>query len=359
MILAPVFISIFIIASFNPVASRKWRDTGGTIALEEAWTVPALLDQIISNVGGAPLSSSLEQLAANLLDIHNQRLSDMNANGIDFMVISCASPCIQGISDPVLAEQMAVDVNNQLAASISNSTDRFGGFASLSMHNATAAALELNRTVTELGFLGALVNDYQQSGADNTTLLFYDQPEYDVFWQMVTDLDVPVYFHPRDNIAQISQLMFSHARYLEGPAQEFATTLSTHILGLCTDGVFDRFPKLKIIVGHLGERIPSDLFRIDEQLRRQLPQGLPMLRNASSYWRTNLFETTSGNFATPLLKFHIDQIGLDRILYSVDYPFASISEGAAWIDSLSGHMDQRATDSLKRGVAIDLLKLNQ
>ncbi|KAF8882799.1 hypothetical protein BD779DRAFT_1674761 [Infundibulicybe gibba] len=240
MILTPIFIFIFAIVLSDPVVSRKWRDTGGTIVLEEAWTIPPLLDQIIAEaVGGAPLGSSVQQLAVNLLDIHDQRLSGMNANGVDFMVISCASPCIQGISDPVLAEQMAVDVNNQLAASISNSTDRFGGFASLSMHNATAAAMELKRTVTELGFLGALVNDYQQSGADNTTLLFYDQPEYDVFWQMVTDLDVPVYFHPRSNIDQISQLLYSHASYLEGPSQEFAVTLSTHILGLCTNGVFE------------------------------------------------------------------------------------------------------------------------
>jgi len=82
------------------------------------------------------------------------------------MVISCAEPCIQGISDPVQAQQMSVHVNNVLAATISNNTERFGGFASLAMQNATAAALELERTVKEFGFLGALVNDYQQSGPD-------------------------------------------------------------------------------------------------------------------------------------------------------------------------------------------------
>ncbi|KAF8882802.1 hypothetical protein BD779DRAFT_1541567 [Infundibulicybe gibba] len=310
MIFAPIFVFIFAIASPNLVASRKLRDTGGTIALEEAWTIPALLDQITpAAAGGAPLGLSFEQLIADLLDIHNQRLSDMNANGVDF--------------------QMAVDVNNQLAASISNSTDRFGGFAS------------------------ALVNDYQQSGADNSEMYHYfchtallRPTEYDVFWQMVTDLDVPVYFHPRPNIAQISQLLFTHAPFLQGPSQEFAATLSTHILGLCTNGVFDRFPKLKIIVGHLGERIPSDLFRIDDQLQRQVPEGLPMLRNASSYWRTNLFETTSGNFATPFSS-------------SISTKLVSMSEGATWVDSLDGSMDRGDTDSIRRGVAMDLLKLNQ
>ncbi|EEB93055.1 hypothetical protein MPER_08344 [Moniliophthora perniciosa FA553] len=134
------------------------------------------------------------ELRANLLDIHNQRLTQMDEKGIDFMVLSCASPCIQGIPDPDNAAIMAVHVNNVLASAISNNTARFGAFAALSMHNASVAAQELNRTVKELGFLGALVNDYQQSGMDNDTLtlLFYDQPEYDVFWEMVTDLDVPV-----------------------------------------------------------------------------------------------------------------------------------------------------------------------
>ncbi|KAF9007029.1 hypothetical protein BDQ17DRAFT_1351279, partial [Cyathus striatus] len=219
------------------VNARKWHDTGsGTIVFEEAWIPQELLFQIPNSV--AALGGTNAELKANLLDIHNQRLLLMNQNNIDFMVLSCAQPCIQGISDPDVAANTAVMVNNQLAASISNSTARFGAFASLSMHNGTVAAQELKRTVTELGFLGALVNDYQQSGADNATLLFYDQPEYDVFWQMVSDLNVPIYFHPRSNIAQISSLLYHHATFLLGPAQEFAATLSTHILGLCTNGVF-------------------------------------------------------------------------------------------------------------------------
>ncbi|KAG6820544.1 hypothetical protein H0H93_015429 [Arthromyces matolae] len=166
------------------------------------------------------------------------------------MVLSCASPCVQGVSDPVAAAALAVNVNNQMAAAISNNTARFGGFATLSMHNATEAAQELRRTVKELGFLGALVNDYQQSGPDNgeshiacdasqhldldiplETLIFYDQPEFDVFWQTVTELDVPIYFHPRSNIAQVQTLLFGHAPFLKGPSEEYAVTLANHILG--------------------------------------------------------------------------------------------------------------------------------
>ncbi|KAF8578083.1 amidohydrolase 2 [Ramaria rubella] len=281
----------------------------------------------------------------------------MDESGVDFMVLSCATPCIQGISDPVAAEAMAKTVNNQLAEAIANNTLRFGGFAALAMHNATTAAQELKRAVNELGFLGALLNDYQQSGPDNETLLYYDQPEYDVFWQMVTDLEVPVYFHPRGGIAQLVALEYQQAIWLNGPAQSYAVTLSNHILGLCVNGVFDRFPKLKVAVGHLGERIPSDLFRIDEQLIRQVPEGMPMLRNVSSYWRTNLFETTSGNFATDLIFFHIGQIGLDRILYSVDYPYLTMTEGAAWVNGLP--LNNEDLLALKRGHAIEFLGLNK
>ncbi|KAJ6499102.1 amidohydrolase 2 [Mycena sanguinolenta] len=332
------------------VSARLWNDTGsGSIIFEEAWTTSILPN--FSTFG--PVTTPL------LLDIHNERLASMDANGVDYMVISCASPCIQGISDPVAAEEMARVVNDQLAADIQNNTLRFGGFASLSMHNATNAAQELKRAVEELGFLGALINDYQESGPDSATLLFYDQPEYDVFWEMVTELDVPVYLHPRENIAQVQAFLYAHAPWLEGAPQEFADTLSTHILGLCTNGVFDRFPNLTIIVGHLGERIPSDLWRIDDQLAKQFVNGMPMLRNVSSYWETNLLETTSGNFATELFNFHANQIGLNRILYSVDYPFIAIEQGAVWLDGQMETMNPEDFLALKRGMAIDVLHLNR
>lgn len=109
----------------------------------------------------------------------------------------------------------------------------------------------------------------------------------------------------------------------------------------------------------LGERIPSDLWRIDDQLARQVPEGMPMLRNLSSYWRTNLFETTSGNFATDLVNFHASQIGLDRILYSVDYPYVPMEQGAAWLKRLSKTMLRKDLLALKRGLAVEVLHLNR
>ncbi|TDL26327.1 hypothetical protein BD410DRAFT_578975 [Rickenella mellea] len=259
-----ILITFSICVFLSAVQARKWNDTGkGAIILEESWAIPDIIATTNNLV--LPAGLTLAQLQADLLDIHNQRLAAMDASGIDFMVLSCITPCVQGISDPAAAAALATKINNEMAAAISNNTMRFGGFASLSMHDPAAAAQELNRTVVEFGFLGALLNDYQQSGPDNATLLYYDQPAYDVFWSMAQTLDVPVYLHPRIPIPQITALEYAHSPFLIAAPQEFAVTLSNHIMGITANGVFDRFPRLKFIVGHLGERIPSDLGRIDKK----------------------------------------------------------------------------------------------
>ncbi|KAJ3874734.1 amidohydrolase 2 [Lentinula edodes] len=358
--IAVVFSTLLFINQHVEARTIHWHNTGnGSIALEEAWLVP----ELGVSLAAPPLGQTSAELNANLLDIHNQRLAHMDATQVDFMVLSCASPCIQGISDPSTAESTAVRINNELAAQISdpsagNSTGRFGAFAALSMHNATAAAAELRRTVEELGFLGALVNDYQQSGANNDTLLFYDQPEYDIFWSTVIELDVPVYFHPRTNVAPISTLLYTQAPWLRGAGQEFAVTLSNHILGLCTNGVFDRFPSLKIIVGHMGERIPSDLDRIDKEIARQKVLGMPMLRNVSSYFETNIWTTSSGSFSPALLEYHKEEIGLERIMYSIDYPFETMEDGKVFLDELEDELTEEELRKFTRETAIALLKLD-
>ncbi|KJA22657.1 hypothetical protein HYPSUDRAFT_66874 [Hypholoma sublateritium FD-334 SS-4] len=357
----PARIFSVVLLSFAPyVSARQWRDTGtGFIVLEEAWTIPELLFQLPNNTA-PPLGVTFAELQANLLDIHNQRLQGMNENNVDFMVLSCSSPCIQGIADPQTAAETAVTVNNRLAAAISNNTERFGGFASLAMHNATVAAAELTRAVKELGFLGVLLNDYQQSGSDGLTPLYYDQPEYDIFWQTLSDLDVPLYLHPRTDVPPILTFQYSHSPFLIGPAQQFAATLSGHVLGLCANGIFDRFPKAKLIVGHFGERIPSDLIRIESQLLKQVPFGLPMKQNVSTYWSKNIFETSSGNFATNLLKFHIEEIGLKQIMYSIDYPYVNMQDGTTWIDTLpKGVLNAQDFASFSRELAINILRLNE
>ncbi|KAJ7074686.1 amidohydrolase 2 [Mycena amicta] len=354
MIASLLFALLF--AALQGTNGRKWNNTGkGSIAFEEAWTTPAMIQ--LTGAGGG--SSTIQ---TNLLDIHNQRLRAMDAAGVDFVVLSCANPCTQGIADQATAEAAARTFNDDLAAAISNNTLRFGGFATLAMHDPSVAAQELRRAVVELRFLGALLNDYQISGPNNDTLLFYDQPAYDIFWETVTELDVPVYLHPRTNIKEIQTLLYGHASWLAGASQGFAATLSTHILGICGNGVFDRFPSLQILVGHLGERIPSDLWRIDNALAGVIGGSTtfpPMNQTIAHYLRHNILETTSGNFATSLLKYHAAQIGFDRILYSVDYPFVAFELGEAWLQELEGALHPRDLLALKRGRAIEVLHLER
>ncbi|KAL3462642.1 amidohydrolase family protein [Aspergillus heterothallicus] len=333
---------------------KRWNNTGtGTIVFEEAVSLD--YPEFEKTIAAPIIGQTYQDLIDNLGDVHNQRLRWMDETGVDYMVLSLTSPGIQGISDPTLAERLATRANNDFASLISNNTMRFGAFAALSMHNATQAGIELRRCVQDFGFHGALLNDYQQAGEDNNTLLYYDQPEYDPFWKVVTELDVPIYLHPRSPTPLVYEQSFEHAKWLLGAPHQFTVMLSNHIVGLCTNGVFDRFPKLKIIVGHLGERIPSDFWRLDEMLARKASQGMPMKRRMSDYWRTNIWETTTGNFWTDLLDFHLSLLGNDRILYSVDYPFNMLQEGSKWLRTLP--YNHKLKMDLVRNNAIKLLRL--
>lgn len=150
---------------------------------------------------------------------------------------------------------------------------RFQGFASLSMHDPAEAAEELTRAVKELGLIGCMLNDCnppqrpmidfegQSSGPDGDTMLFYDSDDYDIFWKTVQELDVPVYMHPRLASPTIwKQLWNDRAGWV---AHTFSTGVSIHTLGLCGNGVFDRFPKVQFVIGHLGEGLPADIWRLD------------------------------------------------------------------------------------------------
>ena len=131
------------------------------------------------------------------------------------------------------------------------------------MHDPRQAADELRRVVTTYGFKGALVNDTQRAGPDGDDMIFYDQPEWDVFWSTVTELDVPFYLHPRNPTGTIHDKLWADRKWLVGPPLSFAQGVSLHLLGMVTNGVFDRHPKLQIVIGHLGEHLPFDLWRIN------------------------------------------------------------------------------------------------
>lgn len=205
------------------------------------------------------------------------------------------------------------------------------------MHDPKEAAAELKRCVTQLGFKGALVNDTQRAGADGDEMIFYDGHEWDVFWSTVTELDVPFYLHPRNPTGTIHDKLWAKRKWLIGPPLSFAQGVSLHLLGMVTNGVFDRHPKLQVIIGHLGEHIPFDLWRINhwfEDVKK--PLGLSCKKTIREYFAENIWITTSGHFSTPTLEYCITELGgADRILFSIDYPFESFGDACDWYDGVT------------------------
>lgn len=251
----------------------------GTIAFEEAFLDPShpevleslqhLLTPSKQDEKSSPTESRFKAL---LEDIHGTRLKEMDAEGVDFMVLSLTSPGVQGEGDVAKAEEMAFNSNNYLATQVRMNPTRFGGLAALSMHNPSQAAHELTRAVKQLGMYGGLVNDYQSIQGEEKKKKFFDTPDYDIFWQTVEQLDVPIYFHPRYPAASEYKERWATRQRLIGAGVSFHLDLSYHIYAICSSGrtftyqvreplvtkishlgIFDRFPKVQIVAGHLGE----------------------------------------------------------------------------------------------------------
>lgn len=232
----------------------------GTVAIEEAvvnpddiaWLAETGALYAPSNASG---QSSHHALTQKLADIHDQRLQRMDAEGVDYMLLSITSPCCQGEPDATKANKLAVTSNDWLAREVAHNPSRFGGLAALSMHDATEAAVELRRAVKELGMFGALLNDFQSVGPNGAGAKYYDGDEYHVFWKTVEELDVPVYMHPRYPPAPELQPdgKYGPRKHLIGAAVQFHLDLSFHIYALCSSGIFDLFPRAQIVAGHLGE----------------------------------------------------------------------------------------------------------
>lgn len=310
----------------------------GKIALEEAFEMAGMEEKSKREAEYYINPADHERYVRQISDINDERVKLSDAHGIGYTILSLTVPGIQGISDQAAAEKRATEVNDWVADKMKGKRDRLGAFAALSMHDPVQAGKELTRAVKELGFHGALLCDFQHAGANGETYLFYDQPRYDDFWKVVVDLDVPVYIHPAAPTDVMYEKLYAQRKYLIGPPLSFANGVNLHLLGLITNGVFDRFPRLKIIVGHLGEHIPFDFWRINhwfEDVKKPLAKaqgGVMCKGTVYDYFKKNIWLTTSGHFSTHTLKYVVDEIGADRVLFSVDYPYETIENCSAWYD---------------------------
>jgi 2,3-dihydroxybenzoate decarboxylase len=298
----------------------------GKIGLEEHFAI----NETIGDSRGFVDEATWIDLRARLLDFQEKRLAQMDAFGIERMILSLNAPAVQRIDDTKKAAEIARIANDLLAGEIAKRPDRFCGFAALAMQDPDGAALELERCIKDYGFKGALVNGYSQAG-DPENCLYYDVKDYWPFWGVVESLDVPFYLHPRE---PSQRRAYDGHPWLIGPAYGFAAETGLHALRLMGSGLFDKYPKLTIILGHLGEALPFNLYRIDQRIGWS-PMGYPAKRKISEYFAENFFITTAGNFRTQTLIDAMLEIGADRILFSTDYPFEQIGEAAEWFDGAS------------------------
>jgi len=295
----------------------------GKIALEEHFVLAETMD---TSYAVRDLPPETRQ---KILDLGSGRIADMDRGGLDICILSLTAPGVQGVPNVAQAVAQARRTNDYLAENIAKNPKRLKGFATLPMQDPDAAARELARCVKELGFCGALVNGFSQI-AEVDSAVYYDLPQYRPFWATVQELNVPFYLHPRDPLAG-TQPCYDGYHWLAGSPWGFAVETSIHALRLMASGLFDEYPKLKVIIGHLGEGLSFGIWRVDNRISRG--SGTPKAKlPMSHYLRENFYITTSGNFRTQALTNVILEVGADRILYSVDYPYEDVLQAREWFD---------------------------
>jgi 2,3-dihydroxybenzoate decarboxylase len=269
------------------------------------------------------------------------------------MILSLNAPAIQAIPHTPTALQVARKSNDFLAAEVKKRPDRFQAFAALAMQDPDEATRELQRCVKELGFRGALVNGF--SSIEKEAMVYLDDRRYDGFWAECAKLDVPFYLHPRNPLPSASQIYEGHP-WLLGPTWAFGQETAVHALRLMASGLFDRHPKLQIVLGHLGEGLPYSIWRVDNRNAwTKTPPRYPAKKKLGDYFRENFHLTTSGNFRTQTLIDAILEVGSDRILFSTDWPFENVDHAALWFDACPISEVDRA--KIGRTNAVKLFKL--
>ena len=314
------------------------------IALEEHYFDP----ELAQHFGGRGPEARDPALKERLYDVGALRIREMDEAGIDLQVLSHGAPGLQRL-DATSAVPLARKVNDNLRETISMHPGRFAGFAVLPSADPAAAADELERCVTRLGFKGAMMHGLT---AQNE---FLDLKKFWPIYERAAALDVPIYLHPAVPHKAVIDAYYGDyvAQYptLVTAAWGFTVETATQGIRLVLSGVFEAHPGLKIILGHLGESLPFSAWRIDMGLRRE--------GNRSSgfrdVFREHFWITTSGNFSTPALMCCLLEMGADRILFSVDYPFVLNPPGVEWMRDLGVSPEDK--QKILSGNAQRLLKL--
>jgi uncharacterized protein len=327
------------------------------VALEEHFNVPAVVKRIdpavISARGFRPrrTPASGPNPLALLPEIGEQRLKSMDDTGITVQVLSTAPPGPDIVPGPE-GVAIARAINDHLAEAVALKPDRFAGFAVMPMASPDACPAELTRAVKQLGFKGTLING-------TTEGRFLDHPSYDSLLAAAVELDVPIYIHPHLAPEPVRQAYYSGlepgaGRVLEAAGWGWHSETAIHLLRMVIAGTLDKHPRLKLIIGHMGEMLPVMLDRIDDVSaldigHLQRPIGRQIL--------DQVWITTSGIFTAPPFLAALQTFGIDRIMFSVDYPFAPNEKGREFLDRIS--LSPADMAKLTHGNADALLKLKR
>jgi 2,3-dihydroxybenzoate decarboxylase len=298
------------------------------IALEEHFLVPGF-EIYWSPTFGDVDANIRNKLQARLEDFGDSRLETMDRAGIERCVLSIAGPGVQVEPQIEVACRKAREANDILAREIQRRPNRYSGFAHLAMQDPMGAASELERAMRELGFCGAMINGH-------TCGRYLDDPCYDPFWERAEELEAPIYLHPADPPVPYAALAGYNA--LTRATWGWGVETGSHALRLIFHGTFDRFPKAKLLLGHLGETLPFLLWRFDSRAKLY---GVQLAKHPSDYIRENIAVTTSGMFAADPLLCTLNALGRQRVMFSADYPFESVDEAAEFIDNVALDTDVR------------------
>jgi uncharacterized protein len=303
-----------------------------TIAIEEHFLATGFREVMARETPGPARDSNAAYMAerqAKLADLGALRLQDMDAAGIDLQVISHTVTGALALPGEEIV-RLARQANNQLAAAIAVSPTRFAGFATLPMGEPEAAADELERVVRSFGFKGAMING-------TTHGRFLDDPSFLPILERAVAPDVPIYVHPGYPPARVWEAYYAGFEprvsfSLATAGWGWHSEVGIHALRLILAGVFDRFPTLQIIIGHMGEMLPFMLARIQNVLT---PVAQHLERTVPEYFSQNFHITTSGFFTDPPLLLALRLLGADRIIFAVDYPYSANEQGRAFLESTS------------------------
>ena len=308
-----------------------------TIALEEHYSTEAFMEgpgqelkaQAEAARGHPRVAADYTKLIEELCDLGDGRIASMDAAGIDVQVLSLTFPGVEQL-EAAEAVAFARETNDLLAEAVRRHPDRFAGFAALPTASPEAAAEELERTIREHGFKGALINGH-------TRARYLDDSFFWPILERAEALGVPIYLHPTPPPQPVVEASYA-GNYAPGAVGGLATAAwgwhvetATHVLRLVLSGAFDRYPRLQIMIGHMGEGLPFFMPRLELALPRELTK---LNKSVGAYLRENVHYTFGGfNWAQTFLDLVL-QVGVERVMFSTDHPYASMAQARAFLDKL-------------------------